>query len=170
MNLNGKNNFLESAETKIEKFIGLFLPKKSAKISVQFCKCAIVGASNTLVDLAVLNLLMFFTGINTGIYISLFSGISFIAADVNSFLWNKFWTFRDKKKDSRSLLRQIIAFLIVSSVGLAINTFAVHIIVNVIEKPQWAISASLWANIAKLCAVFLTIAWNFTGYKLIVFK
>ena len=168
MNSNG-NCVMAKNKNWIEQILEQILPEKLAGMAYQFIKCAVVGASNTLVDLAVLNLLMFLADIRTGIYVTAFSGISFIVADTNSFIWNKFWTFKDKKKNSQELMRQIIAFLLVSLGGLVINVSAVHVIVNVIGH-HWGISATLWANIAKLCAVFLTIVWNFTGYKLIVFK
>lgn len=170
MDLNGRKiGFLESIEIEIEKFLVIFLPEKTAKTAVQFCKCSLVGASNTLVDLAVLNLLIFITSIDSGIYIAIFAGVSFIIADINSFLWNKFWTFRDKKKTPQELSKQIFKFLCISLGGLAINVLTVQVIVNVVGH-QWGIKAALWANIAKICAIFLTIIWNFTGYKLVVFK
>lgn len=172
----------------IEKVLIQLFPDKLAGTTYQFIKCSAVGASNTLIDLAVLNLLIFLTGVKTGIYVAVFAGISFIAADVNSFLLNKFWTFKDRKKNSQELMKQIIVFLLVSLTGLAINIFVVNLIVNIaglqygmINKLfviinntglRWNIDkiAWVWANIGKFCAVFLTIVWNFTGYKLIVFK
>ena len=52
----------------------------------QIAKFALTGALNTFIDLGVLNLLMFVSGIATGFGYSAFKGISFIIATINSFM------------------------------------------------------------------------------------
>lgn len=172
MNLNGNQNvgFLESVENKIEKILALFLPARIAKTSVQFCKCTLVGVSNTLVDLAVFNALLFITGISRqGRGVVVLMGVSFYFAVTNSFIWNKKWTFRNKSSDNKALKKQIATFFLVSLGGLALNLGAGQVIVNVIG-PHWGINPTLWANFGKITGIILTVMWNFTGYKLIVFR
>lgn len=173
MDLNGsKNNksLLLFAENKIEKLLAVFLPNGAAKTVVQLIKCGLVGVSNTFVDLGVFNALLFLTGMSrrgTGVVILI--GISFCFAVTNSFIWNKKWTFRNKSANIEELKRQIIIFFFISLGGLVINLGAGHIVINIIG-PHWGINPTLWANLGKVSGIVLTVLWNFTGYKLIVFK
>lgn len=170
MNLNGeKIGFLESLENKIETILALFLSEKIAKTSVQLCKCGIVGVSNTLINLAVFNLLIYITKINTGSIIKFFTGIAFCFAVTNSFIWNKKWTFRNKAVDTAALKKQIVAFLFISLGGLALSMYTAELVVVKIGS-QFGISNTIWSNIGNISAMIITILWNFTGYKLIVFK
>src|SRR3989338_909332 len=65
----------------------------------QIGKFGVVGGLNTFVDFGVLNLLIIMsstTAIATSIWLgwfAIFKGISFIAAVINSYFWNKYWTF-----------------------------------------------------------------------------
>ncbi|NIT12920.1 MAG: hypothetical protein GTN99_01340, partial [Candidatus Dadabacteria bacterium] len=67
--------------------------------ALQFGKFIAVGQSNAAIDIGVLNLLIIITSIDSGIYFSIFKGVSFTLAVINSFLWNKFWSFDSKEKD-----------------------------------------------------------------------
>ena len=62
----------------------------------RFLKFSAVGVVNFLIDFSVLNLLSFATGINKGIFAALFSAVSFLIANLNSYFWNKKWTFKDR--------------------------------------------------------------------------
>lgn len=135
-------------------------------IGYQFYKFVLVGVLNTLLDLSVLNGLIVLTGIAMGWHFSLFKGISFAIAVVNSYFWNKFWTFRKKEGGG---VREFSQFLAVSLVGLGVNVGMASLLVNVVG-PQRDISPQLWANVAAIAAVVFSTVWNFIGYKLIVFK
>ncbi len=167
--LSGKKmNFLET-------FLKRFLPDKAVETVFQFVKCASVGVLNTLVDFAVLNILMWATGIYSGKYIGILIGISFCFAVTNSFIWNKKWTFKNKSINAKDLQRQIITFIIISLGGLAIKTYSASFVINNVHiVPLFNISETLWvklwANVGNASAVLLTMIWNFVGYKLVVFK
>jgi len=147
----------------------LFLVKllgKKWKVFEEFGKFAAVGTLNTLIDIGVLNALMITTGITAGIGFSGFKAISFVAGTTNSYFWNKFWTFQNKLPVSVS---QYVRFLLFTLVGTGINVGVASLLVNGIGAPD-GISASLWANISALIAVFTAMMWNFLSYKKIVFK
>lgn len=137
------------------------------ELLIQFAKFVIVGVVNTGIDILVLNLLMFSTGINSGWHFSLFKGISFIAAVINSYILNKFWTFKERK--TSKLGSQMTQFFIVSLIGLGINVFVASLVVNLLPRPSF-ISGTLWANIGTLTATGAALVWNFIGYKMFVFK
>ncbi|MDP2676736.1 MAG: GtrA family protein [bacterium] len=160
-------------------FLGGFL-SRWIRVFYQASKFAVTGFLNAAVDFGVLNALIFFIGVNAGIYFSLFKGASFIIANINSYFWNKFWTFRKKapahlesleiadapKKD---VSKEYIQFFVVSIIGLLINVGAATLVVNIIG-PQFGIDANGWANIGAVAGSAAGLVWNFVGYKLIVFR
>lgn len=150
-------------------FAMLIASALKAKILIlyQAVKFVLVGALNTFVDLGVLNLLMWTSGITAGIYYSAFKGISFLAASTNSYFWNKHWTFA--KKDKIFVLKEFLGFLVVVAVGFCINVGVASVVVNIIG-PQYGLSKEIWANIGAFVAVFFAFVWNFIGSKFIVFK
>ena len=150
----------------IAVYITYILGKKHASI-FQFGKFLAVGVTNTLIDLGVLNFLIFTTTIASGVFYSIFNVISFTIAVINSFIWNKYWTFKENGK--KKTKKEFIQFLIVSLVGLVINVGIASLIVNLIG-PKLGLSDEIWANIGKLSAIFFSMVWNFVGYKFIVFK
>ncbi len=135
-------------------------------IFLQMAKFAAVGALNTLLDLGVLNGLIFLSGIALGWWYSLFKGISFIIANVNSYFWNKHWTFGSSEKAN---IKEFSQFFVVSLIGLGINIGIASLIVNVVG-PQGGISPERWANVGALSATVVSLFWNFIGYKVFVFK
>lgn len=133
---------------------------------VQFFKFSVVGVLNTAIDLGVLNILIRVSGIAAGFYFSLFKSVSFLAAVINSYFWNKYWTFKIVEKPKTG---ELFKFFSVNLVGLVINTGIASLIVNFIEAPV-GISAKLWANIGALIAVGASLVWNFIGIKFVAFK
>lgn len=135
----------------------------------QAAKFLLVGALNTFVDLGVLNFLIATTGIASGIGYSIFKAVSFIVAVINSYFWNKYWTFQTKDASLQQTRNEFIQFFGVSVIGFFMNVGTASFVVNVI-RPQFGLSENLWANIGALTATFVALSWNFLGYKFIVFK
>ena len=129
----------------------------------QFAKFAQVGVLNTAIDFGILNLLIFVTGITSGLSIIPLNAISFSIAIINSFFWNEKWVFETKKEAN------FITFVVVTLIGLAINSGIVYAITTFVP-PTFVDSQKLWVNLAKVLATGISLIWNFTGYRLIVFK
>ena len=140
---------------------------KFAKIFSQIGRFAVIGILNTVLDFAVLNVLISLSGIAEGPLATTFKGISFIVAVVNSYYWNKYWTFEFKFKGKVS--QEFLQFFVVSAVGFGLNVGAFTVVVNVIG-PVGNIPPEAWANVGALAGTFAGLAWNFVGYKFIVFK
>lgn len=144
----------------------------------QIGKFVIVGGINTGIDFVVLNILMFMTGYSEGPYFAVLKGLSFIVAVTNSYIMNKFWTFKEKGKTDVS--RQFTQFFIVSLIGMGINVTVASLVVNFIPRPSFIADivvgsktiqgVVLWANVGTLTATFAALVWNFIGYKMFVFK
>lgn len=133
----------------------------------QLVKFVLVGASNTFVDLGILNILMLITGFFSGAIYSLFKAFSFICSVVNSYFWNKFWTF--EKRETKVGLGEFAKFFLIAGIGFFLNVGIASLIVNVIG-PQFGLSKEVWANIGAFLAIFVVFMWNFSGYKFFVFK
>ncbi|HLH05781.1 MAG TPA: GtrA family protein [Terriglobales bacterium] len=132
----------------------------------QIKRFAVVGLLNTIVDLAVLNALIFATGRghNGGFYFTIFKMISFIAAAANSYLLNAHWTF--EAKHERNPL-EVVRFLASSAVGFIINvTVASYVALHGTPAPELR---HFWPSIAAITGTAIGLAWNFVAYKWIVF-
>ena len=148
--------------TPIAIFIAWYIAKKN-KLLWQLAKFALVGVLNTAIDFGILNFFIGMTGVASGAGIILINTTSFSTALVNSYFWNRDWVFGQTKKSN------FLTFMLVTLIGLSINTGVVYILTTYIQ-PILVTSPTLWANLAKVAATVLSLIWNFTGYKLIVFK
>ena len=123
-----------------------------------------VGAIGAVVDFGVFNLLRGVVGVPAAIA----QAISFSAAVVSNFLWNRYWTYPDSR--SKPVGRQAFQFLLVSVIGLAIRT-GVFVLVQPVMigfaealLPHEASSSQAIAigeNLALVIAVIFVLFWNF---------
>ncbi|MDI6717561.1 MAG: GtrA family protein [Patescibacteria group bacterium] len=141
------------------------LVAKRVPVVLQFVKFAAVGALNTLIDLGILNLMIYIFNHASGIWFSIFKGTSFIIANINAYFWNKYWTFGNDKEAS---IKEFSQFLTVSVIGFVLNIGTAALIVS--KARFTGVSAGQLANIGALAAVAVSLVWNFIGYKFIVFK
>ena len=132
----------------------------------QFGKFAAVGALNTTIDIGILNLFVILTNISTGIPFGLFKAASFFIASINSYFWNKFWSFTSGLPVTPS---EYIRFLIFTVAGAIINVSIASFLVNFISAPV-GISVRMWGNLSAIFAVLVSLVWNFFSYKRFVFK
>ncbi|MCX6702880.1 MAG: GtrA family protein [Candidatus Wolfebacteria bacterium] len=136
------------------------------KIFLQIAKFCATGGLNTLLNLGVLNALIALTGYAAGVWYAVFYAIAFITANINSYIWNRYWTFG--AKDTANA-KEFGEFFVVSLVGLGLSVATAAFVVNVIGAPA-GISLERWANVGALSATAISLVWNFVGYKFIVFK
>jgi putative flippase GtrA len=156
--------------------IGRIIP-----VIYQVAKFVLVGGFNTLVDWGVLALLIFLsrqylfieaqdiiwkTALFSIVFYSLFKAVSFVVASVNSYFWNKFWTF--KRKTTESMGKEFLQFFTITLIGFVINVVIASVIFNYIG-PFGGLNFDQWAIIAAVVATAFSMVWNFAGYKFIVF-
>lgn len=134
-----------------------------------FIKFLVIGAMNTAIDWGILNLLLILFGIRTTHGFVVAKVIGFTAAMINSFIWNRQWVFRDAGKPS---LRQVGLFILVNLIGLAINTGIATVVLGVCNTRlaigEWQFL--ICSNIGAAVATGASLLWNFTGYRLFVFR
>jgi len=122
----------------------------------QFIKFSVVGTIGMIIDVGILNLLIYFFSVN--IYIS--ATISFILAVISNFILNRIWTFNNIKTDKKPFY-QFIQFVMVSVIGLGINLLIMYVFI------EWA---GLWYNWAKIIAIIIVLLWNYFINKIWTFK
>jgi putative flippase GtrA len=136
-------------------------------VIVEVKRFAIVGVVNTVLDLTVLNSLIFLTHVGrNGFWFSSFKLISFLLATSNSYFINHSWTFQGRA-GSRSAM-QASQFLIVSLFGGLINISAASYVATFV--PAIRGMEEYWPSIAALVGTACSLASNFLGYKHIVFS
>jgi len=134
---------------------------------LQAAKFLLIGTFGALIDLGVLNILIWISGISSGLLFPVFKTISFVIANSSKYFGHKFWVF--EKKGMIGAKKEFGRFFLVSLVGLIINVVAASLIVNLIQ-PQFGLSETVWANVGGIVAALMTVVWNFLGYKFLVFK
>lgn len=148
----------------------------------QVAKFGVIGVLNTLVDLGVLALItfvirstahieakteLFIVGATVVTYYSLYKATSFVVANINSYFWNKYWTFNqnpDKKTQA-----QFLQFFAVSIIGFIINVLVASAIFKTMGTFA-GFSEDQQGLIGAAAGSIIGLAWNFIGYKFIVFK
>lgn len=120
---------------------------------LSFIKFGITGASGLIVDFS-------FTWLFKDVFLVnrfLASAIGFTAAVISNYFINRFWTFKNKDQ----IGKQLLSFVLVSLIGLVLNSFFVYLI-----------NHGLGINfyLSKAIAVVLVFFWNFSANYFFVFK
>jgi putative flippase GtrA len=86
-------------------------------------------------------------------------------------LWYTFNLSFHANNNEKNVGQQFVEFLVVSIIGVIINSLVVVIVAGWLAEPLSAfINVDVVRNIAKFAAICVAMVWNFVGYKLIVFK
>ncbi len=110
-------------------------------------------------------------GINTGVDFMLFIALSrltpmrveicqalgYTGGLVCSFILNRSYTFRDAEKSNAAY--RIVRFIFVNALSLAVGSFGIGLLAKLMNK-----------YFAKVLITFVTMAINYIGYKLFVFR
>ena len=149
--------------------IGESVPPAVTKtsLSTQIVRFGVVGAINTLVDLAILNFLIFVTHTGErGAMFALFKTVAFVCAVMNSYYMNRSWTF--KGVGSKNPMLEGSQFLFISLLGAVVNVGSSWYVATY-TRPFSGIEARWWPSLAALVGTAFSLAFNFIGYKFWVF-
>ena len=133
----------------------------------QLGKFLLIGIFFALIDLGILDILMGIFRITEGTTYSIFVAVSFIIVTSIKYVGDKFWAF--EKMEKTGMGTEFSKFFIVTLISGGIQTGVASLVVNVLG-PQLGASSLIWANIGKIAGIVVASAWNFLGYKFIVFK
>jgi len=148
----------------------LSLISRFVKVAYQFGKFAAVGSSNTFLDLGLLNLGIMFMDLKEGTtkFFIVATGTA-VLSTVNSYLWNKFWTFEAGKREEKRIW-EIIKFYAVTGAAALVNGAITSFAAVQIVGDGGTTSGSLAATLGKIIGILSAFLINFLGYKFIVFK
>ncbi len=126
----------------------IFNKAKQYPAFIQMFKFGLIGISNTVIDFSVYLVLtrFFIFWRENYLYANI---IAMLIAATWSFVWNKYWTF---KNSSRNASLQYIKFIAINIAGLALNTFILYIFVEFFNLPD------LWGKAIGVIVVFF---WGF---------
>ena len=136
---------------KIKEFIAYIDKKIDLK---KFIKFGITGVLNTAVDFILFAFLCEIVKLDPKIS----KIISQTIAIINSYIINKNWTFQKRKNYSKS---EMFKFLLVNGASLVINYLGMYIFYD---------NLGLNKYLCLIPIAFITIAINYFGNKLFVFK
>ncbi|MDD3364531.1 MAG: GtrA family protein [Syntrophomonas sp.] len=119
---------------------------------IQFMRFSTVGLGNTAVDFTAFFLLNL-----AGVPYLLAQVLSYSAGVVNSFIFNRTWTFQVTRKTN---VTEITKFIILNGISLLASSSLLFILHNVNHLDLW---------IAKIAATGVGVAVNFIGSRLWVF-
>ena len=136
---------------------------KNERERSRFIRFAGVGVLGAVVDFGTMNLL-------TALFhapLVLAGTISFIAAVINNYLWNRFWIYPDSR--SKHALRQLGEFSIVSVIGLVIRVPILKIgeplLLGALKLLTFQLPllspATIAKNLVLAFAVIVVMFWNF---------
>lgn len=136
-------------------------------LAKQLVRFGVVGAINTIIDLAILNLLIGITGTGrSGAMYALFKAIAFSCAVLNSYLLNRAWTFQSVGKKTQIV--EGSQFLFISLLGALVNVGSSWYVATY-AHPTWSVNPKLWPSMAALVGTAFSLGFNFIGYKFWVF-
>ncbi len=127
---------------------------------------ALIGVSNTLLTIGVFNALLYFTHTTSGIGVGIITFIAYAAGIINSYVWNKRWTFKQAAGGSGK--NQFLRFCLITCVVAVVCSALVAVITSLYTPP--GLTSALWANVVVVLTFPLSMLGNFFGYKLFVFS
>ena len=117
----------------------------------QFIQFSLVGASGTLINIALFNGLLFLSWFHQ--YFLIANLIAFVCAASHNFYWNQRWTFQ-QQADHKSVSHKYLQFFVVSSVVLILNTIIMASCVHLFH---------IHRRVANLIAIALCLGFNYLG-------
>ena len=131
----------------------------------QYARFLMVGVSNAVVDLAVLNALLWANPTRNPLTLVAYNTLAVALAILNSYLWNTRWTFRAEATHTN---RESLLFLGQALVNILVNNL-VLLGATALLPPTLGVTFLIWSNIAKLAAMIVASTLSFLLLRAVVF-
>lgn len=140
--------------------------KRIKNFGFRFSKFSVVGAANATVDYGVLNLLILLYQPDSNIDLVLYNLLALIAANVNSYVGNAFWTFRERAEPS-GRQRVLFALQALVNIGVSSGLFwaCIHLLSAYTSLPLF-----VGENIAKTISIVTASTMSFFIMRYLVFS
>ena len=133
----------------------------------QLGKHLLVGAFATVVDLKVFEILIGFFSLFLFINPLIAKSASFIFSTALKYLGTNYWVFEKSEKENKK--KEVAQFVTITLVGLIIDVSIFYYATKWLG-PQFGLSTTIWIKTSVILAAIAAAAWNFLGYKFLVFK
>ncbi len=133
---------------------------------IKYAQFSLVGASNTLVDVGVFNLLLLLWSTRSPELLVAYNVVALVLANVNSYLWNTLWTFREQANhDARQVGKFTAQGLLNVGLGNALLWLVAHGLVAYTD-----LSPLVSGNLAKVVSMVVASSLSFLFLRLFVFS
>ena len=133
--------------------------------SIRFSKFSMVGATNALVDIGTLNLLLWLAPTREAWLLAAYNLVALVLANVNSYFGNAFWTFRGQANHGR---RQTSLFFLQALANIAVSNGLFYLLVRTLlvydVVPGW-----IAGNVAKVISIAVASVMSFFLMRYLVF-
>jgi putative flippase GtrA len=140
---------------------------KLKKGGVRFSKFTVVGLSNAVVDLGILNLFLWLASTRDPSVLALYNGVALVLANVNSYFWNTRWTFRGRAK--RRDRRQRVLFTLQALFNICVSNGLFFLLVRPVLV-YTEVPAYLAGNVAKFVSIAVASTLSFFLMRYLVFS
>lgn len=139
---------------------------RRSAIAMQYIRFCVVGLSNALVDLGILNLLLLAHPTRNPLVLLLDNTLAVSLAILNSWLWNTRWTFRAQVTHRP---RQRVLFAGQAALNVVTNNLILLGVTGMIP-PSAGLSTLVASNLAKLGAMLAASTMSFLLLRTTVFR
>jgi undecaprenyl-diphosphatase len=136
------------------------------RAGIKYTQFSLVGASNALVDLGVLNLLLVLDPTRSPGRLVLYNAVALVLANINSYLWNTLWTFRHRSNHDA---RQLGLFILQAALNVAVGSLLLWL------SARWLLSYTslpplVGGNVSKVLSMVIASSMSFFLLRFIVFR
>lgn len=132
----------------------------------RYTKFLLVGVSNAAVDLLVLNLLLVLYPTQSAVWLTTYNTIGVVCAILNSYIWNRYWTFADVSDGTRIERAKFI--------GQAILNIVLNDVILVWMAGYFEMNRDMpiivSSNLAKAFAMLVSSSMTYIILRLFVFR
>jgi len=119
---------------------------------------------NTGVDLLAFNILIWMFPTQDSGLLVIFNSMAYSIGAINSFCWNKIWTFRQHSEASSD---QFVRFALVTSLGIICNDAFLWLATTIFMS--LSLTSIFWVNVAKVLAIAGSVTVSYIGMRFGVF-
>lgn len=143
------------------------IPRESRKkTGIKYAQFSLVGGSNALVDLGVLNLLLLLWPTRSPELLVVYNVAALVLTNANSYLWNTLWTFRHR---ARHDARQVGLFTVQGILNVAVGGLLLWLLAHWLVA-HTDLSPLAGGNVAKVVSMVAASTMSFVFLRFFVFR
>lgn len=142
-------------------------PRGSRKqTGIKYAQFSLVGGSNALVDIGVLNLLLLLCSTRSPEILVVCNVVALVMTNANSYLWNTLWTFRGR---ARHDARQVGLFTVQGILNVAVGGLLIWLLARGLAA-YTDLSPLVGDNVAKVVSMVVASTMSFLLLRFFVFR